>query len=110
MLGGHGKAGTFKHKWTSVLRYGEVSKKGFTSPKSLQKTRTINLDELNLLEEPAKGQDQKTTVTLDLAALGYDKLLGRGSIQRPYNITVPKCSKSAAKKIQDAGGSIASRD
>lgn len=110
MRGGTGKAGTFKHKRTSVLRYGTIEKVGFTSPKSLNEPRMINVSELDLLTQPNQGQDKKAPVTLDLTSLGYDKLLGRGSVQRAFNIKVTKSSKSAAKKIEAAGGSIVARD
>ena len=107
MLGGHGKSGRFKHKWTSVLRYGEISDKGFTCPTAPGESKIINVGDLDELAVSFKEQNKKTTVSLNLASLGYDKLLGRGSVGRPFNIKVSKYSKSAAKKIADAGGSIA---
>ncbi len=113
MRGGRGKSGTFKHKWTSVVRYGEVKKGGararekggFTSPKGLKKRRAINVGELNLLTQTT--QSGKGPITLDLTSLGFDKLLGRGLVQMPFNIKVAKSSRSAAKKIADAGGAVA---
>ena len=104
MRGGRGKSGTFKHKWTSVLRYGEVEKGGFKSPKGLKKRRAINVGELNLLTQTTESG--KGPITLDLTSLGFDKLLGRGLVQMPFNIKVAKSSRSAAKKIADAGGAV----
>jgi large subunit ribosomal protein L15 len=38
--------------------------------------------------------------------LGYDKLLGTGSIDRPLRIKVDSASKSAIRKISEAGGEV----
>ena len=54
-------------------------------------------------------QDKKLPINLNLASLGYKKLLGKGLIKIPLNVQVEKTSKSAAKKITDAGGSITSK-
>jgi ribosomal protein L15 len=40
--------------------------------------------------------------------MGYTKLLGTGKITKPLIIQVASCSKSAAQKVQDAGGKIIS--
>jgi len=108
--GGRGKSGTFKHKWSSVVRYGQFEKVGFTNPNASKEPTTINVGELGLLASSAEGQDKKTPMMLDLTKLGYGKLLGRGSVEKPLKIKVSKFSKSAAKKIEAAGGSMASRD
>jgi len=111
MRGGTGRSGTFKHKWTSILRYGDAKRRaGFRSPHSLNQARTINVGELEPLTTPAEAPGKKTPVTLDLTVLGYNKLLGRGSVDRPYNIKVARSSKSAARKIQEAGGTVTARD
>jgi len=104
MRGGKGKSGTFKHKWTSVLGC-EMETGGFTSPKSLKKRRAINVGELSLLTQA--NQSEKGPVALDLTLLGFDKLLGRGLVRMPFNIKVAKSSRSATKKIVDAGGAVA---
>jgi large subunit ribosomal protein L15 len=41
-----------------------------------------------------------------LTALGYDKLLGGGSINGAYMIKVAKVSESARSKIETAGGGV----
>jgi ribosomal protein L15 len=38
--------------------------------------------------------------------MGYDKLLGKGRIERPINITVSKASATAISKVEAAGGSV----
>ncbi len=42
--------------------------------------------------------------------MGYDKLLGRGSIDRAIEITVREASARAIEKVEAAGGSVAIGD
>ncbi|MEM2106579.1 MAG: uL15m family ribosomal protein [Candidatus Bathyarchaeia archaeon] len=108
MRGGRGKAGTFKHKWPSVLRYGwELRKKGFTSPKTLKdEGKVINVGELErLIEESGSKGD-----VVNLTELGYVKLLGGGRISRPLNIEVNEASEAAKRKIMEAGGTLKVRE
>jgi ribosomal protein L15 len=53
------------------------------------------------LEGLAKGQD-----TVDLTAMGIDKLLGSGRINSALKITVEEWSARAAEKVSAAGGSF----
>jgi large subunit ribosomal protein L15 len=41
-----------------------------------------------------------------LGRLGYTKLLGAGKVTKPIVVRIPSCSKSAAEKIQKAGGRV----
>jgi len=43
---------------------------------------------------------------LDLRSIGYDKLLGGGTLQKPIVVQVPKVSATAKQKIDLAGGEI----
>ena len=106
--GGHGKAGFHKHKWTYVIKYepGYFGKKGFTSPKSLKrKVNAINVGTLDELAEKLSTK-KEGKLFIDLESLGYTKLLGTGKVTKPLNVKVPSCSKSAAEKINEAGGQI----
>jgi large subunit ribosomal protein L15 len=111
--GGHGKAGLNKHGWTYIVKYEPdyFGKKGFTSPRTIgQKVSVINVGQLEELfdkmavEEQLKKKEGK--VLLDLKKLGYDKLLGTGSITKPVLVKVEFHSATAAKKVQEAGGQI----
>ncbi len=100
---GHRKVGRHKHLWSYVVTYEPdyFGKKGFTSPQSLKRREnTININQLDQIA--AKTPDAH----IDLASLGYTKLLGTGKITKPLTITVPSCSKTAAEKIKKAGGKI----
>ena len=106
---GRRNAGRHKALWSYVIKYEPeyYSKVGFTSPKSLRhEAKTINVGSLNRISAnlPAEKQEDKTIV--DLAALGYTKLLGTGKITKPLVIKVASCSKSAAEKVKNAGGQV----
>ena len=109
MRGGRGNAGRFKHKKTKTSKYKPPGKSGFKNPTTPIKMRTINVGELDRLVKPIDDQEKKIQIDLNLASLGYNKLLGKGLIKIPLNVKVEKTSKSAAKKITDAGGSITSK-
>jgi len=107
--GGHGQAGLHKHKWTYVIKYepGHFGKKGFTSLKGLrQKKKIINVGTLDVMAEKLSTEKEKNRLFIDLDSLGYTKLLGKGQVSKPLTVQVPSYSKSAAKKIKEAGGHI----
>ncbi len=71
---------------------------GFNRHPSLRKVNiSINLQELQSI---AEGD------SINLGEIGYDKLLGKGRIDRPINITVSKASALAVSKVEAAGGSV----
>ena len=106
---GRRKAGRHKHGWSYVLRYEPeyFGKKGFTSPKSLRReVKIINVGELDEVAEKLKGKEKEGKIFVDLEGLGYTKLLGTGKVTKPLVVKVPSCSKSAAEKIEEAGGKV----
>ncbi len=96
--GGRGYGGSHKHKYSLITTKepNHFGYKGFHSLK--KKLRIINLDQL---EKIAEGKKE-----INLTELGYDKLLGRGSISTPLKIKVKFCSSSAKEKLEQAGGKI----
>lgn len=94
--------------WTMVVKYypNYFGKHGFHRHKYITKNlRTINLDQLNelskkLLKSNLNGLD------LNGLQLGFDKVLGKGKLDRALNITAREFSKIAIKKIEAAGGKI----
>lgn len=71
---------------------------GFNRHPSLRKVNiSINLQELQSI---AEGD------SINLGEIGYDKLLGKGRIDRAINITVSKASALAVSKVEAAGGSV----
>jgi large subunit ribosomal protein L15 len=93
-------AGLHKHKWSYTVKYApdHFGSNKWQPPNRVLTNRWINLKDLaNLAGESGE---------LDLGALGYDKLLGQGSVLRAYKVKVPRASGSAVEKIKAAGGSI----
>jgi large subunit ribosomal protein L15 len=105
---GYRKAGRHKHGWTYVIKYEPeyFGKKGFTSPKSLKReVKAINVGELEEIAEKY-GKTEEGKILVDLESLGYTKLLGSGKVTKPLIVKVASCSKSAAEKIEEAGGKV----
>ncbi len=107
------KASFDKGGWTYIIKYmpDYFGKKGFTSPKSLRSSiNTINLIEMEHLAEKLAKEDKLEVkdgkIYIDLQSLGYDKLLGRGKVTKPYIIKVPAFSETAVRKVEEAGGKI----
>jgi large subunit ribosomal protein L15 len=102
--GGRGNAGINKHRLLTRLKYmpGHWGMYGFNRHPSLIKVNvSINLQEV---------QDRTEGDSIDLASLGYDKLLGKGRIEKAIKITVPKASALAISKVEAAGGSVITED
>ncbi len=106
---GYRKAGRHKHGWTYVIKYEPdyYGKKGFTSPKSLRReVNVINVGELEEIAEKYGGKTEEGKILIDLEGLGYTKLLGSGKVTKPLIVKVSSYSKSAAEKIDEAGGKV----
>lgn len=106
---GRRNAGRHKALWSYVIKYEPdyYSKVGFTSPKSLRReVKIINVGTLNGIAAKLSTEKQEDKTVVDLAALGYTKLLGTGRVTKPLLIRVASCSKSAAEKVKNAGGQV----
>jgi large subunit ribosomal protein L15 len=111
MLGGHGNAGLLRHKKSAVIRYGVQTRKKTLLPKLENKRRPVTsvgqLEDLLLRRDSALAvSEQEGKKLLDLRALGFTKLLGSGRIHIPILVKIDSFSKSAAAKIEAAGGRI----
>lgn len=113
--GGHGEAGRHKHKWSHTIKHApnHFGKHGFSRPMG-HTVKAINVGELNGLAVKLLASRQATKedkgIAVDLAQLGYDKLLGAGKVTRPLVVRTRLCSRSAAKKIEEAGGQVLKSD
>ena len=98
--GGRGNAGINKHRVMFRMKYmpGHWGMHGFNRDPSL---RVVNVS-VNLQEV----QDMADGDSINLSSLGYDKLLGKGRINKALNITVKEASSLAIKKVEAAGGSV----
>lgn len=110
--GGKGKAGLMKHKWTWTVKYepDHFGAPGFTPPQPLRVKKWINVGQLDAIydsmQEEVGGSKEKGEKKLNLTELGYNKLLGGGLIKSPYIVQIKSYTKSAKKKIEEAGGKI----
>lgn len=90
--GGRGRGGSFKHKFgmfSSTIGVNKILK-----PK--KKLKTITLNDLSLLIKDSKE--------INLKDLGYDKVLGTGTIDKPVVIKNAKFTETAKAKLEAAGG------
>jgi len=106
---GRRNAGRHKGLWSYIIKYEPeyYSKVGFTSPSSLRRrTNVINVGTVDAMVDKLSKEKQEEKNVVDLAALGYTKLLGTGRITRPLVVKVAACSKSAMEKVKNAGGEV----
>ena len=111
MRGGFGRTGRHKHKWTWVIKYAPdyFGKRGFKSPMQKIKVRVkeINVGELpDILVKLEKTETQDGKPVIDLPALGYGKLLGKGRIDIPVIVKAYDFTETAVEKIKKAGGEV----
>ena len=111
--GGFGAVGFHKHKYTLIkalgIRY--YGKHGFQRPPEVTEAKLgINVSELdeNVEHLVALGLAKKKgdVIYVDLEALGYNKLLGRGRVTRKINVRVRYATESAISKVESAGGKV----
>lgn len=109
--GGRGMSGGQKHMWSWIVKYDpdHYGKYGFKRPqKTIYKFKTVNLsfldEKLDELVEKGTATKDGDKFVIDVTKIGYNKVLGKGKINKPVLIKSPKFSESAARKIEEAGG------
>lgn len=106
--GGIGGAGKHKHFWIRTV-IEEPEHFGHDSTNSHSRNlvhRWANLRDLNDLATQFGTKNEKDKLVLDLRSMGYDKLLGGGSLQRALVVKVARVSATAKQKIVSAGGDV----
>ncbi len=106
--GGIGGAGKHKHFWirTVIEEPTHFGHDPFNSFNRNLVQRWINIRDLDTVFAKHGKADESGKVVLDLVSLGYDKLLGGGSIGGAYAVKVNKVSENAKAKIESAGGEV----
>lgn len=113
--GGRGNAGTGKRNNSKVPTYWKQKKKylgkfGFKKKGSVvgRNSISIHLLELHLdnYVEAKKAELKGDVYTVDLAKVGYDKLVSNGKATKKMNITVASASQNAVEKVSAAGGNV----
>lgn len=102
--GGHGNAGSKKHRKSWFIRYDptHLGKRGFI-PKSQKCTKVVNSINLDDLQALAGDKTE-----IDLAEMGYDKVLGTGKVTKKLTVKAAAFSRHAKEKIEEAGGKAVS--
>ena len=126
MKGGTGlTTGKFKHHWTKHLQMKalgfpgpdgdkwRIGKTGFIRPQKIRRiyeVRPINLKVVDLQidswVEAGKAEKAGKLYKVDLKALNFNKLLGKGEITKQIEITVKKASGGAIEKVKAAKGKV----
>lgn len=93
-------AGLHKHKWSYTVKYApdHFGSNKWHPPNRVIVERWINLYQIEGLATEA-GE-------VDLVSMGYDKLLGQGTVHGALKVKAKRASESAIEKIKTAGGSI----
>jgi large subunit ribosomal protein L15 len=86
---------------------------GFKRPQELvrlSRVTSINIKDLDiridLLVQQKKATKSGNNYAINLDQIDIQKLLGRGEIKKPVNISVKKASERAIQKIEAAGGKV----
>ncbi len=112
--GGRGNAGSGKRAGHMKMKYVKaghiLGKHGFTS-KSRTVVKAVNLgyftsDRVAKLVKQGKAHKEGNVYALDLAELGYTKLIGTGTTSVKLKLTVGSCSAGAAEKVAAGGGEV----
>src|SRR5688500_15933077 len=106
--GGIGGAGKHKHFWIRTV-IEEPDHFGHDSTKPTRQNRLnrwVNLRDVNDLASRFGTTNEHGKLVLDLRSIGYNKLLGGGTLLKPIVVRVAKVSATAKQKIELAGGDI----
>ncbi|PKP59765.1 MAG: 50S ribosomal protein L15 [Candidatus Altiarchaeales archaeon HGW-Altiarchaeales-1] len=112
--GGAGNSGWYKQKWCKYSKYFKDmhGSHGFTRHSSDKEINAINIRDIERNIEKFVNEGKMTikegTYYLNLASIGYDKLLGDGKISHKFIIQADSFSEGAKKKIESIGGMIES--
>jgi len=110
--GGRGMAGTGKRGdankpriWKDKKYFG---KHGFTSKGYGVPSINVSDIEKDIDEFIKKGlaKDEKGVFVVNLADLGYEKLLGKNKVTKKFKITALKATKKAIEKVKNSNGEV----
>ena len=110
--GGRGRAGTGKRgdaKKPSIWNTDYFGKKGF-KPKNSPPSNAINLktveESITYWADKKLVEVKKDIYHVDLNKLGYNKLIGSGSLTKKINIVVERATDGAIESVKEAGGNV----
>ncbi|MEM2948371.1 MAG: uL15 family ribosomal protein [Candidatus Anstonellales archaeon] len=99
--GGKGRAGIWKHRFSSLTAAGiEIGKRGFSREKIKKDVRTINVGEIERYALAGELKKENNMYVFDFNG----KVLGGGQLTLPILVRAKSFSKKAEKKLADVGG------
>jgi ribosomal protein L15 len=113
--GGAGNAGSGKKAGSKTPRAGLwakqlMGKHGFIHKGPVIDDNVINLrdleDRLPVLISQKHASESGGVVSIDLAKLGYTKVLSSGKVRRKWKISVERATPGAVEKVKAAGGEL----
>ena len=109
--GGLGQSGMLKHHFSTMLKdypdhFGHSSNNPPTRNIIKKWASVRDLDDLYL----KSGKQENGKKTLDLKALGFDKLLGGGQVKNAYSIKIDQFTSKAEEKVKTAGGELLKKE
>jgi len=87
-----------KRSYTYAYEPERLGKKGFTFKPKKEEIRSINIRDIESMAVSRKSRD------IDVASLGFNRVLGNGQLTMPINVKAPRISPKARAKIEGAGG------
>ena len=97
-------------KKPSVWKEDYLGKSGFIRHGTTTHDRIISLKQVEQQLAPWQAKklatQDKDIITVDLAKIGYTKLLSTGKVTKKLNITVAIATSDAIEKVKAAGGTI----
>lgn len=89
--------------------YRRLPKRGFTNSRFKKEFAVVNVEDLAAFESGAEVNPEKLVekgIVKNIQRLAGVKILGSGELQHALRVRAHRFSKSAADKIQKAGGTI----
>ena len=107
---GAGQRSGFKHRYWfeggQMPLYRRVPMRGFNNSNFQKSYEIVNLSSISKIKDKKIDSEVLFNNGLISSVFAAVKILGNGDIDKAYNITASSFSKSAVKKIEEAGGKV----
>lgn len=106
--GGLGVSGQLKHHFSGMLKNdpGHFGHDSTHTPRAVVTRKWASVRDLGDLYAALGTEGPRGERVVDLAAHGYDKLLGGGSVSAAYTVIVARFTALAEAKVKGAGGRV----
>ncbi len=106
--GGKGNAGIKDHHRIGRILDMIRRKKGFTTPNTPSSYLSVNIgdidEQIELLLTKNIAIKEGSVIKINVAKLGYSKVMGKGLVKHPFHIIAKNITSKAQEKIEAAGG------